>query len=378
MKNLFTLLFVAYSIFLNAQDSFIIKDVRVFDGEKTIEKTSVLVEDGLIAEINSEIKGNHTTIDGSGKTLIPAMTNAHVHAWASASLQEAAKAGVLNLFDMHGVEPYQKTMVALKDSTNYANYYIAGYAATAPDGHGTQYGFPVPTLSSPKEAERFVSDRINGGADYIKIIVEPWKTTLDIETVKAIIDETHKNKKIAVVHVSKAQDAYNVLSNNADGLVHIWDDKVMSKEKLEELTEEKDFFVIPTVLTTLKFHKMLKEQSPDVKRISEDELKAEVKRLYDMGVPILAGTDPPNLQINYGTDLYKELKLLVEAGIPNIDVLKGATSSPIKRFNLGNKGMIKKDYVADMILIDGNPLENIDDISKIKTVWKAGKKVTLE
>lgn len=378
MRILLLIAFTVYSSLTVAQNTFLIKNVRVFNGEEVISKTSVLIEDGLIAEVNPKIKENHTTIDGSGKTLIPAMTNAHVHAWSPASLKEAANAGVLNVFDMHGVEPYQKMMKGLKDSTNYANYYVSGYAATAPEGHGTQYGFPVPTLSSPEDAKGFVTDRINAGVDYIKIIVEPWKTTLDIETVKSIIEETHKNEKIAVVHVSKVQDAYNVISSNANGLVHIWDDKIMSDERLKELTKEKDFFVIPTLLTTLKFHEMLKKQTPDIKRISENELKAEVLRLHKMGVPILAGTDPPNLEINYGTDLYKELKLLVEAGIPAIDVLKGATSLPIKKFKLGNSGMIKKGFTADMILIDGNPMENIDDISKINTVWKLGKKVDLE
>jgi len=375
MRNLLALLLIVYATIISAQDSFIIKEVRVFDGEKVIEKTSVLVSGGLITEINPKIDGNHTIIDGTNKTLIPAMTNAHVHAWSPASLKEAAKAGVLNLFDMHGIEPYQKMMTAFKDSTHYANYYLAGYAATAPGGHGTQYGFAVPTLTSPSDAKKFVADRIKAGSDYIKIIVEPWKTTLDVATVKTIIEETHKNNKIAVVHISKEEDAFTVLDNNADGLVHLWHDKTISESRFKELTIKKDFFVIPTLLTTIKFHEAMKKENSDAKLLSEVELKAEVKRLYDAGVPILTGTDPPNVGINFGSDLFKELKLLVEAGIPTIDVLKGATSLPIKRFGLGNKGFIKKDYAADMILIDGNPLENIDDISKINTVWKAGQKV---
>lgn len=374
MKKL-TLLFILFSITLFAQESFVIKNVRLFDGEKVHDKTSVLVSNGKIAEVAKKIKGNYQTIDCTDKILIPALTNAHVHAWMSNNLQEAAKAGVLNVLDMHGVEVAQTMMKAYKDSTNYANYFVAGAAATAPGGHGTQYGFPTATLTKPEEAEKFISDRVKAGADYIKIIVEPWRKTLSHETVKVLIDEAHKQEKIAVVHISKVADAYKVLNNNADGIVHIWWDKPMTDEQLTALAKNKKFFVIPTILTTHKVFGPMKEKNPKAQIMQLAEIQKEVKRLYEAGIPVLAGTDPPNAGINYGTDLYTELKYIVEAGIPAKEALKNATSVVATSFGLKNRGMIAKDYFADMILIDGNPLENIEDLNKINTVFKAGKKV---
>ena len=173
-----------------------IKDVRLFDGEKVIENTSVLVKNGKVLEVKKKIKTRHAeVIDGTGKTLLPAMTNAHVHAWSTAALQDAAKAGVLNLLDMHGVEMMQKMMKQYNDSTDYANYFVAGAAATALEGHGTQFGFPTPTLTKPEEAEKFIQDRVAGGADFIKIILEPWKNPLTHETVYALIDQAHKQHR---------------------------------------------------------------------------------------------------------------------------------------------------------------------------------------
>ncbi len=378
MKKIILLLVLFGMHSLYAQDSFIIKNVRLFDGEKVIENTSVLIENGKISKIAPVIKENHNSIDGAGKTLIPALTNAHVHAWSPSSLQEAAKAGVINVLDMHGVEQYQGMLKVFKDSTNYANFFVAGAAATMPEGHGTQFGFPTPTLTKPEEAKQFISDRVVAKVDYIKIILEPWKKTLSHETVKALIDEAHKQNMVAVVHISKVDDAYKVLNNNANGLVHLWWDKLLPEDQLQKLSKEKNFFVIPTLLTSIKATVAIKQANPNATFLSEEQMKSEIKRLYDAGIPILAGTDPPNAQINYGTDLYKELILLSESGIPTIDVLKGATSIPIKRFKLGKKGMIKKGYVADLILLDGNPLKEINDISKINTVWKAGKKVNLK
>ncbi len=376
MKFISLLVLVLFSVAIGtAQDSFIIENVKVFNGDAIIESTSVKVENGIIVEVSKRIKASDETviIDGKGKTLMPALSNAHVHAWSAEALKEAAKAGVLNVMDMHGVETYQSAMRQLKDSTNYARYYVAGYAATAPEGHGTQFGFPAPTLSKPEEAAKFIEDRVKANVDHIKIIVEPWKATLDSETVAELIKEAHKAEKIAVVHVSRLEDAVDVISNDADGLVHIWWDKELEPSKLKELSESKSFFVIPTLLTTIKFFESI--GSGAEKFLTKNQLLSEVKKMYDAGIPILAGTDPPNAGINYGSDLYKELELIRETGMPILEVLKSGTSNITKAFGLENTGFIKVGYIADLILVDGDPTKDIQDINNSKTIWKKGKQV---
>jgi imidazolonepropionase-like amidohydrolase len=376
MRCIVLLVLVFFSISITtAQNSFIIENVKVFDGEAIIESTSVKVDNGVITEISKNIKTSEgtTVINGKGKTLIPALSNAHVHAWAPESLQQAAKAGVLNVMDMHGMEAYQNAMRQLKDSTNYARFYVAGYAATAPEGHGTQFGFPVPTLTKPEEAKQFIADRVKADVDHIKIILEPWKKTLDIETVSELIKEAHKAEKIAVVHISRLEDAVNVLSNDADGLVHIWWDKEIESSKLKALSESKSFFVIPTLLTTLKAFEGFGAGAD--KFLKKDQFLSEVKKMYEAGIPILSGTDPPNAGINYGTDLYKELELISESGIPILEVLKAGTSNVTKAFGLENAGFIKVGFIADLILIDGDVTEDIKALNSSKTIWKDGKLV---
>jgi len=365
--------FVCLSV-MNAQQ-FVIKNVTLFDGEKLIEKTSVLVEDGIISEVGKKIKTTAEVIDGSGKFLMPGMTNSHVHAFMPFNFTEAANAGVLNLLDMHGMEQYQNTMQKTSlESANLARYFYAGAAATAPDGHGTQFGFPSPTLTSVEEAQEFVDARLANGANHIKIIVEPWKATLSHDIVKALIDATHAREKKAVVHISNVDDAYQVLMNDADGLVHVWWDKKMTDEQLAEISE-KENFIIPTVLTSHLALDNIRNSAPENTFLSNDDITVEVKRAYDAGIPILAGTDPPNANINYGVDLYKELDLLSKAGIPNLDVLKSATSLPAKHFELDKIGYVKEGYYADLILLNGDPIKDIQDISKIATIWKEGKVV---
>jgi len=372
--KLTVLTFCVIPSILIAQNDFCIENVQLFNGEKVLENINVKIVDGIIDEVSSNTLTSSRTIDGQGKFLMPAMTNAHVHAWAQLALIEAARAGVLNVLDMHGVEVYQGFMKKLQDSTNYATYYMAGAAATAPEGHGTQFGFPTPTLNTPEEAENFVDQRIAAGADYIKIIVEPWKATLDEPTVKAIVEATHRRKKLAVSHVSRAEDAQMVVKNNVDGLVHLWWDRPMRIEEISALSKS-DVFVVPTLLTNVLATEQIKKNNPEANLLSKRELLIEVKKLYDAGIPLLTGTDPPNVNINFGKDLYKEIQLLSEAGIPNLEVLKAATSLPASCFKLDKKGFVKKGFKADLVLIDGNPLENIEDIDKIEVVWKNGQQV---
>lgn len=375
MNRIICTLVLLFCFQLKAQKAFIIKDVKLFDGEKIIEKTSVKVVDDKIVEVSqtTDVNEDFKIIEGSGKTLIPALSNAHVHAWSPQSLKEAAQAGVLNVMDMHGLETYQQFMLNVKDSTNYARFYRAGFAATAAEGHGTQFGFDLPTLEKPEDARQFIADRKAAKVDYIKIIVEPHQETLSHETVAEIIKEAHFANLKAVVHVSRLKDAEKVIKNNADGLVHIWWNQPISIEKLEYLKKDKEFFVIPTLLTTLKAFEAIGESSTDF--MSKAELLGEIKKLYDADIQILAGTDPPNLNINYSTDLYEELFLLKEAGLTTIEVLKAGTINVAKAFNLENTGLLQKDYIADMILIKGDPTENLEDIKNIEMVWKAGKLV---
>ena len=357
-----------------AQDAFLISDVTLFDGEQVIDSTSVLVEEGKIAKIQKHIVGNYVTIDGAGKFLMPAMTNSHVHAWTEHHLRESAKAGVLNMLDMLSFD--ERRLKRFHDTPGFARYFTSGYAATVSGGHGTQYSpdfAPAPTIDAAADIEPFVRDRIASGADYIKIIIEPWRKTLSHESAKKIIDTAHKHDRMAVVHISWYEDARRIIENGADGLMHLWRDKAPTHE-LEALRSDHDFFVVPTMLVLITSPWLVERHGS--REIVEHHYIGELKKLYDAGLTILAGTDPPNNNINYGTDLYKEMVYLSRAGIPNFEVLKTATSYPAKAFKvLADTGHIRVGDNADMILLDKSPIADMENIESIAAVWKMGVEV---
>ena len=359
-----------------AQGTFLISNVTLFDGARVVDNISVLVEEGKIVRVQRDIEGNHVTIDGTGKFLMPAMTNSHVHVWDERQLREAARAGVLNMLDMLSFDLYG--LKKLNDLPGYARFYTSGYAATVRGGHGTQFSpdyAPAPTIESVGDIEPFVRDRIAGGADYIKIIVEPRLNTLPHEWVKAIIDTAHENDRKAVVHVSWYDDARTVIVNGADGLMHIWGDSAPAHE-LQTLNKEHEFFVVPTLLVWITSPWQAKKHG--YQKFVEQRFTEELKKIYDADITILAGTDPPNNGINYGTDLHKELLYFSVAGMPNIEVLKTATSNPAKAFEvLADTGYIKVGGNADLILLNKSPVENMENIKSIAAVWKMGIEVKL-
>jgi imidazolonepropionase-like amidohydrolase len=105
--------------------------------------------------------------------------------------------------------------------------------------------------------------------------------------------------------------------------------------------------------------------------------RASVTTHYRAGVPILAGTDAnaaPGVPavISHGDSLHHELELLVDAGLTKLDALRAATSLPARYFGLADRGVIEPGRRADLVLIDGDPLQDIKATRLIRLLWCGG------
>lgn len=363
-----------------ASTAIIIDHVVVFDGEGILEDQSVKFIDGLIVSVSPSSAMNEDQkadrIDGNGKFLMPGLMNAHVHAFFPEHTQEAARAGVLSVFDMMGNPFSLKANKAAAENPSNASYFSAGYGATVPGGHGTQYGMPVPTIEKTEDIPGFVKDRKNEGVDYLKILYEPWRATFTPDQVQQLISEAHSNDLMAVTHISRIQNALEVAEYGGDGLVHTWFDRAATKDEIQQLAKS-GIWIAPTLLTTKLILPMVAGGSGMDKTITLEELLQDVKHMHEADILLLAGTDPPNAEINYGTDLYKEIYLFKEAGLTNLEALKTATSNIATAFQLKDRGFIKPGLRADLLLINGNPLGNLEDIENIEMIWKHGSLVEL-
>src|SRR5215472_4073371 len=384
---------------------FVIRNARVFDGQQVVNATEVWVENGAIKAIGNDVKAPRdvTIINATGDTLMPGFIDSHTHAFGD-GLKEALIFGVTTELDMftdpHYAAEVKKAQADGQD-LNLADLRSAGYLATVPGGHGTEYGMPVPTITSPSEAQAWVEARIAEGSDYIKIIYDDARTygghrpTLTKETMKAIIDAAHRRGKLIVVHIGDQQDAKDAIDAGADGLAHLFADSEPTAD-FAALAKNHHVFVVPTLTVlesvsgipsgeTLTTDARLEpyltgEDITNLKRsfpkfpTQPSELYAEhtVRELLSEHVPVLVGTDSPNPGTSHGASMHRELELLVRSGMSPQEALAAATSVPAKIFHLDDRGQIAVGKRADLLLVKGDPTLDITITRDIVAVWKAG------
>jgi imidazolonepropionase-like amidohydrolase len=406
--TLAALLFTTASPLLAQQPATLIKDAKVFDGEKLVGVRSVLVEGSTIKNANFKGKPAKGTIiiDAKGKMLMPGMIDSHVH--AIAGLDTALLFGVttqLDMFTPPQVNAEAKAKTKSGGNSDIADLYSAGWLATVPKGHGTQFGAPVPTLTTAAEADAWVAARVAEGSDFIKIVNESGETigrplpTLNADTTKALIDAAHKRGKLAVVHIQTRSLAENAVASGADGLVHIFFDKA-GDDGFAKAAKGKGIFVTPTLtviegysgrpgsaglLEAPAFKGLLPQAAIQTVKAQfgadrtasiDPNLKTTLTALAKAGVPILAGTDAGNPATYYGISMHRELELLVKAGLTPTQALTAATSAPAKAYKLSDRGRIANGMKADLLLIDGDATTDILKTRAIAEVWKNGMPTT--
>jgi imidazolonepropionase-like amidohydrolase len=388
------------------QTAILFQHVRVFDGVQVIPSTSVLIQDGRIRDIGPDLKDPTAQIvDGTGKTLLPGFIDSHVHVHSAEALKQALIFGVTSEFDMM-MAPRQMAALKNSEASSMADFWSAGLLATVPGGHGTEYGMEIPTITDAKKAQAWVDDRIAEGSDYIKLVYDDaseygfrgTRPTLSKQTMQAIIDAAHKRGKLAVAHIGSEWQARDAIDAGADGLAHLFVGSGCDRN-FGALVAEHHAFVIPTLtvlhsicgpghsrrelisdpnlepfLTAANLSR-LRETFPSSSRgLSCDGANKAIKQLKVAGVSILAGTDAPNPGTTYGASLHEELVLLVEAGLTPGEALIAATSAPAQAFHVGDRGRIARGLRADLVLVKGNPAEDILATRNIVAVYKEGIK----
>jgi imidazolonepropionase-like amidohydrolase len=386
--------------------SFAIRNVRVFDGQRVLDRANVVVRDGRVVAVGAgtAIPDGLAVIDGSGKTLLPGLIDAHTHSWGAAQ-SDALRFGVTAELDMLGDWSRLPALKQQRESlarTPQADLWSAGAAVTAPGGHGTEYGMKVPTLAADGDAQAFVDARVKEGSDYIKLIVEDMSAysktrrmpTITPAQVGAAVAAAHHDAKLAVVHVSLQRDALNAVNVGADGLVHVFADTV-ANDSFIQAAQRQHTFVVPTlsvlasIAGTDEGERLIKDArlQPELSAEQIGNLKSRfgnthlqelehalqnVRKLHAAGVTILAGTDAGNPGTTHGASLHGELALLVRAGLTPTQALAAATGDTAQRFGLSDRGRIAPGARADLVLVKGDPTRDITATRAIDTVWKNG------
>lgn len=390
---------------------FVISEARVFDGREFHDGVDVIIGNGRIEAVGRglALAAGLPRIEAAGQTLLPGLIDAHTHSFGQAQ-SDALRFGVTTLLDMFTppmLLPEARQQRERRDQAGLADLYSAGVLATARGGHGTQFGIAIPTVDGADQAEAWVDARIAEGSDFIKIVIEPGRLfgisrpTLDEATVRALVRAAHARGLLALAHVSMEADAIMAVEAGVDGLVHLFADRPASPAFLE-LARERGIFVVPTTVVMAGASGQmdlaaLLAGSDAAERLGPEQqasLQAggwnmpngvailarsqeNLAALHAAGIPLLAGSDAPNPGTAHGFSVHVELEFLVEAGMSAAEALASATRLPAETFSLDGRGCIAPGCRADLLLVDGDPREDIRSTRRIVAVWKNGLPVPL-
>lgn len=393
----------------HALNGFAIRNVRVFDGEETVGRSTVVVKDGKIIAFapDAPIPGGFPIIDGVGKTLLPGLIDSHVHVFPGAQ-QDALRFGVTTEFDMFDLSHDFKAWRAQRTSlakTNQSDTWAAGTGVTVKGGGPIQDLPPtveVPTLGSSADAKDFVDARIAEGSDYIKLFIENLSEyhldkslpTLTREEVCAVIKAAHERSKLAISHAQAEWGAREAIDCNTDGLAHMFPDKIAGADFITPAKQHRIFILttdtvwagvaglnlakalaadsrVANYLSASQKQSLLQENKSPHPEFFTNALQ-NTRLLHDAGVDLLAGTDAPNPATAHGISLHEELAILVKAGYTPGQALNAATALPAKIFHLNDRGRIAVGARADLLLIDGDPTKDISRTLSIVHIWKNG------
>ncbi len=421
-----------------AQRPLVIENVTLVDGSggpPTLNAT-VIVLGGRIAVIGEggthQVSGDPRVIDGQGKTLVPGIINLHGHVGLTKGLVQAqenySRESVidnLRTYASYGVTTTtslgtdMEAVLGVSNDVNRGSLPGVARVRTALHGFTTPNGYPTKApgvkglaleVSTPAEARQHVDRLAAKGADLVKMWVDGHHGAFEklrLSVCRAIIDQAHKRGLLAVAHLYELGDAKLLVEAGLDMIVHSVRDTDVDRGLIRRLlargvtysptlTREQSTYVYadePDWLADPFFTRGVEASLVDELRTTfrdtqanDPELKINrenfrmamrnLKTLSDAGVKIGFGTDtgPPARFAGYFE--HWEAELMVEAGMTPMQVIVSFSKNASEALGVERDfGTLAEGKVADMILLNSNPLGNIRNLRDIDTVFIAGQPV---
>ncbi|MDE2661655.1 MAG: amidohydrolase family protein [Gemmatimonadota bacterium] len=384
-------------------------------GAEPVPDATVVVRDGRIESVGPlaevEVPADAEVLDAAGKHLVPGLINAHGHVGSTLGLEGGhysrenvlrdlrlyASYGVTTVVSLGGDEAAGVEVRDEQDvpSLDRARLYVAGAVVAG---------------ITPGAALEMVHGNAAMGVDFIKIRVDDnlgstYKMTPDV--YGAVIEGAHELGLPVAAHLFYLDDAHGLLDAGVDFIVHSVRDRavddVLAGRLIEAgvcysptLTREVSTFVYesepeffsdpfflasaePTVLDALRVPESMARyrESESAQRYKEALAQAQenLGALSDAGVTIAMGTDTGPPARFQGYFEHMELALMAESGMSPMEILVASTGDAARCAGLEGVGTIEAGNWADLVLLGADPLDGVENLRTIESVWIAGNKV---
>jgi imidazolonepropionase-like amidohydrolase len=421
--------------------AFVNVNVVPMDKERVLPHQTVLIRNGAIVEIGDhkriKIPGGAQRIDGTGKFLIPGLSDMHVHLFTDDDFPDALAEDEFKIMIAHGVTTIRlmtgtPEQLVLRGKSAKEEIIAPTIYAASPQFTGRKSSNAY-VVTTELEGRTAVRESKQAGYDFIKVT-----TFLKPEVYEAIVDEAVKqnirvvghadSRSVGLARALKARQQIEHLDSYLEALlsenspvkgsvsdIYLYNPKnwesidYLDESKIPEvarLTVQANPFVTPTLhlfkftfgkgrteesfkaQTDLRFYpqktidlwmgvskRYLSTAAPIEKREKYITIRNKItKAIYDAGGRLMAGSDTPEWLMLYGHTLHLELIDLRDAGLSNYAALEAATRNPALFFGTQDKtGTIEKGKQADLVLLEANPLEDIANTQKRAGVMLKGK-----
>ncbi|MCI0690811.1 CIA30 family protein [candidate division KSB1 bacterium] len=418
------LLFILVLVVECFSQDLLLQNAQIVDPvAQKISRGSILIRNGKIEQILNAAPKNFAgeKVDLTGKWIIPGLNDMHVHSYgnmapgnnmqlfmtpgAAKTMLYCGVTGFLDLFSAES-EILRLRDQQRRDGMSGADIYCAGPILTCTGGHGTEYGIPTRVINSPAEAEKEIADLAPKKPDVIKIVYDHAfgrMPTIDHATMEAAVKAAAKHGIKTVVHIGTWQDAKEAILAGANAITHLHGEEI--PDEVVALMKQKNVYSIPTM--TVETELVYLAQNPALldnsllaavatpavvdayrdtskfdnrtkawlrwQKSGQANYRRSIKKLDDGGVKIMAGTDAGNFGTFQGFSVHREMQIMAEAGVSIWQALAAATTIPGEF--LEQPFGVRAGSVANLVVLNASPVENISNTQNIAMVIHHGKVV---
>ena len=306
--------------------------------------------------------------------------------------------------------------------------FLCGPLFTAEGGHGTEYSKRIPEIArasfdaqflripkTPDEARNMVDELAAKGVNAIKGVLEAGVSghsfeRMNLDLLRAVVEAAHTKKLPVAIHTGESRDVIDAVSLGADSVEHGSFRDEIPDATIAEM-KGKGIAFDPTLSVVEGLSDFAKGKTDLLKRslvqqvttkelvvgtehaATNDEMKSmreglghyplsmdlgnrNLLKAWRAGVLLVTGSDAGNLLVLHGPTVQHEIELWVAAGIPAEVALESATSRAAKLLRADDRiGTIEKGKEASLLVVDGNPLQDVRALSSISNVFQKGERV---